>query len=361
MSSNLKPKTGGLAAILRLEKERRAQEEKAQQSRSASDANPTITEPATETAPSTGVASPTISDSPVRAGAPAESAPPAESVAPAKSAAGSKRTGQPVRNEPAAESAPPAKSEGAALFSADAPHLRTPHEITDKILPTLKPGCQVVLMRLYRLSAGFGSNTCHVSLPKLASACNISETQIRIFLRDLEHRKLIKRLRVDLTNKIQSDRGITFEVLLPRLAPAKSAAGSKIAGGSDSVAGAESEPNKEKLLKENTQTQEPAAAVGVCSRFSPEECRRYAEHLRSTGQGINNPGGYATTIHRTGEADALIEAFLNPAPSQAQVDASQCPDCQGTGFYYPKGIEQGVAKCQHTRLSVSEVSDQLAS
>jgi hypothetical protein len=340
MSSNLKPKTGGLAAILRLEKERRALEEKEQQqSVSSAEIAPAEIKPPTKPTPAP------------------ETEPPAKTTAPTESAAGSKRTGQPLRNEPAADSAPPAKTKGAALLSADAPHLRTPHEITDKLLPTLKPGCQVVLMRLYRLSAGFGSDRCHVSLPKLASACNISETQIRIFLRDLEHRKLIKRLSVDLANKVQSERGITFEVLLPRLAPSKSVAGAKTADGANSTGGAVSEPNKVNTQKEITQTQEPAAGVRVGSKFSIEECRKYAEHLRATGQGINNPGGYATTIHRTGEADALIEAFLNPASTAELVDASRCLDCQGTGFYYPKGIEQGVAKCQHVRLREIEQNE----
>jgi len=211
-------------------------------------------------------------------------------------------------------------------------------------------------MRLYRLSAGFGSNTCHVSLPKLASACNISETQIRIFLRDLEQRKLIKRLSVDLANKVQSERGITFEVLLPRLAATKSAAGAKSAGGSDFAGGAKSEPNKVNTQKENTQTQEPAAGVRVGSRFTVEECRKYAEHLHSTGQGINNPGGYATTIHRTGEADELIERFLSTTIKTKAMDVSQCLDCHGSGFYYPNGPSGGVVKCKHESL-VREVEE----
>jgi DNA-binding Lrp family transcriptional regulator len=206
-------------------------------------------------------------------------------------------------------------------------------------------------MRLYRLSAGFGSNTCHVSIGKLASACNISETQIRIFLRDLEQRKLIKRLSVDLANKVQSERGVTFEVLLPRLGAMKSAAGAKNAGGADFAGGVISEPNKVNTQKENTQTQEPAAGVRVGSRFTIEECRSYAQHLQSTGQGINNPGGYATTIHRTGEADELIERFLNPI-SSIQLDSSQCPDCKGSGFYYPDGPTGGVAKCKHEKLNI---------
>jgi hypothetical protein len=262
-------------------------------------------------------------------------------------AAGANRTGQPLRNEPATEIAPPAIIKGADLLSADSPHLRTPHEITDRILPTLKPGCQVVLMRLYRLSAGFGSSTCHVSLPKLASSCNISETQIRIFLKDLEQRKLIKRLSVDLANKIQSERGVTFEVLLPRLAATKSAAGAKNLGGAKFTGGVETEPNKVNTQKENTQTQEgPGVCVWGGSKFTIEECKKYAKHLQSTGQGINNPGGYATTIHRTGEADALIAAFLEPPEVMNSSNASQCSNCHGTGFYYPKRADRRRRKMQ---------------
>jgi hypothetical protein len=90
-------------------------------------------------------------------------------------------------------------------------------------------------------------------------------------------------------------------------------------------------------------------AVREVSRFTAEECRRYAEHLRSTGQGISNPGGYATTIHRTGEADELIERFLMPAEATQEVDASKCPDCKGSGFYYPEGPAGGVRKCRHMK------------
>ena len=347
MSSNLKPKTGGLAAILRLEKERRAQEEKAQQTSIISEVAPTES-----VSPANSVAAPDITPA-LETVPPNKTIPAMKTTPPVESMAGINRTGQPLQNEPAKEIAPPAKTKGAHLLPVDAPHLRTPHEITDRILPTLKPGCQVVLMRLYRLSAGFGSSTCHVSLPKLASSCNISETQIRIFLRDLEQRKLIKRLSIDLANKIQSERGITFEVLLPRLATTKSVAGVKKAGGAETTGGTENEPNKVITQKENTQTQdEPVVGVRVGSKFTIEECRKYAKHLQSTRQGINNPGGYATTIHRTGEADMLIESFLHPETTSASsnLDTNQCPDCHGSGFYYPKGTDGGVARCKHEQL-----------
>jgi hypothetical protein len=33
------------------------------------------------------------------------------------------------------------------------------------------------------------------------------------------------------------------------------------------------------------------------------------------------------------------------------VDASKCPDCYGTGMWYPEGFEKGVARCRHEKLA----------
>jgi hypothetical protein len=40
----------------------------------------------------------------------------------------------------------------------------------------------------------------------------------------------------------------------------------------------------------------------------------------------------------------------------AEVDASKCPDCFGTGMYYPGGFEKGVARCHHEKLTVLAAS-----
>jgi hypothetical protein len=37
-----------------------------------------------------------------------------------------------------------------------------------------------------------------------------------------------------------------------------------------------------------------------------------------------------------------------------KVDASKCPDCFGTGMYYPEGFEKGVARCRHDKLTATE-------
>jgi hypothetical protein len=236
-------------------------------------------------------------------------------------------------------------SEGVKILSERAAHLRFPYEVFDGILWKLKPAPRVLLERLYRLSAGWDSDVCTVSIGKLVTTCNIGATQVRQYLRELETAGYIRRLGEDIANKNIEARGIKFRVLLPRMPPAR------IRTGSEKGRGSNSEPNKVNTQKETTQTQEPAVGVRVGSKFSVEECRRYAKHLQQTGQGINNPGGYATTIHRTGEADELIESFLNPPVLTPAIDASQCPDCKGSGFYYPNGPTGGVAKCKHEGLA----------
>jgi len=58
------------------------------------------------------------------------------------------------------------------------------------------------------------------------------------------------------------------------------------------------------IKKQHTKTHTTQKVCGV--RFVCE-CRRYADILKS--EGIQNPGGYATKIYRSGEADELIDSF----------------------------------------------------
>ncbi len=48
------------------------------------------------------------------------------------------------------------------------------------------------------------------------------------------------------------------------------------------------------------------------------------------------------------EAEAAEQKASAPA---TKVDASQCPDCFGTGMYYPEGFDKGVARCPHSKLA----------
>lgn len=39
---------------------------------------------------------------------------------------------------------------------------------------------------------------------------------------------------------------------------------------------------------------------------------------------------------------------------EAKGDPSECPDCFGTGMYYPEGFEKGVARCRHEKLGAAD-------
>jgi hypothetical protein len=275
-------------------------------------------------------------------------APPPPDVAPPLYVAPPSSVAPTETSQPPLQNVAPPPDVAHALDVAPEQFTRVVNGIFDKILPTLKPAEQLVLLRLYRLSRGFNSNICRVTIGRLATSCNIGTTATRLATQGLETRGYIRRIGTDVANTNQNDRGIDFEMILPAAAPTRRGAAPRPVAPTSDEAPTSNVANKVKTKNETTQTQGGLAA-GVGSRFSIEECRRYAQHLQSTGQGINNPGGYATTIHRTSEADELIALFLNPAVS-TQLDASQCPDCQGSGFYYPNGPGGGVAKCKHEKL-----------
>jgi hypothetical protein len=41
---------------------------------------------------------------------------------------------------------------------------------------------------------------------------------------------------------------------------------------------------------------------------------------------------------------------LTEGSASDKVDTKQCPDCFGTGMFYPNGYENGVARCSHDKL-----------
>ncbi len=225
------------------------------------------------------------------------------------------------------------------------------HQLTDYLYGQLTPAEQVVHIQLFRLSWGHNKSTCKIGLPQLARRAGIGRSTAQTAVAGLINKGLIKKVQTHFGS--DKEQGNEYYVVPPS-SMLTSSSQSKRNSLPESNSLPNSRHNKETTYKETTQTQDaPASSVRVGSKFPIEECRRYAKHLQSTGQGINNPGGYATTIHRTGEADLLIESFLHPDASgtpSSNLDTSQCPDCNGTGFYYPQGVEGGVARCKHERL-----------
>lgn len=109
----------------------------------------------------------------------------------------------------------------------------------------------------------------------------------------------------------------------------------------------------------------PAVVVGGGSKFSLEDCRRYADNLHASGQGVNNPGGFARKIHQTGSEDAAVAAWLAKVdPERVKsgelaapplADVSACPDCEGRRLVYvdPQNYAKGMVRCKHPRLTVA--------
>jgi hypothetical protein len=215
------------------------------------------------------------------------------------------------------------------------------HQILDHLYCQLSPKEQIVHIQLYRLSWGRGRPNCFISLPKLARRSNLSPRSTADAVSLLESKSLIRKGAL-IAGK-GKEQGIEYWVT-PAPALAKTASLARSASPAESSGSIEYK--EEAIHEEPTQTQ---TDVGVRSRFTLEECRRYAEHLRKTGQGITNPGGFATTIHRTGEADTGISTFLRPPQL---IDVSQCPDCKGQGYkVIKKDGREGAVKCRHERLA----------
>jgi hypothetical protein len=51
---------------------------------------------------------------------------------------------------------------------------------------------------------------------------------------------------------------------------------------------------------------------------------------------------------------AREEAEMATTPTSRKVDASKCPDCFGTGMYYPEGFDKGVTRCPHSKLTAAD-------
>lgn len=121
-----------------------------------------------------------------------------------------------------------------------------------------------------------------------------------------------------------------------------------VLGRSRDGASARSSYNEEPQVE--PQIQHTPTSVREGSRHSLRICRDYADYLFRTDRGVKNPGGFATAIHRSGEADELIDEWLR---WKSRPSSTSCPDCFGIGLVYPDPDrpDAGVKQCEHPRLA----------
>lgn len=197
---------------------------------------------------------------PVVIQSPVPEATPPESATPSQKATGGRST----RPTPAVSRRPPPEItpvEEIPPLPWDAPHLRVPYAVWER-LRELKPGPRVVVEEIYRAAAGWHSDECVISIPKLSFHCKLDEKQVRKYLLEVDGR-YVKRLGVVNEGTDVSLRGIRFKLLLPRLGtpPQK-------ATPTESGTGGRTPPNKDKALKESNKK-------GV-NRLTPDEIQSFA-------------------------------------------------------------------------------------
>jgi hypothetical protein len=155
-------------------------------------------------------------------------------------------------------------------------HLKMPNVIIDHLYQFLDLQERSVYEQLFRLSHGYGKSTCTIGYPKLAARAGMGRTATIQTVERLIVKGLVARIGKDVGGrKLQ---GSTYWVSAP---------------GSPGANSPGAEPNKEKVLKENSKRE----------------------------------GG-----------------------SHQKRNYSDCPDCRGVGMWYPNGFGKGVAKCRHTKL-----------
>jgi len=166
-------------------------------------------------------------------------------------------------------------------------HMETPFQLLDHLFRHLDPFEQAAYMQLCRLSWGWKQNRCRVSNPKLAERANMSLAQVKKVVA-----KLISKGLIEKTGNIQGfgkEQGVEYIVHAPTWQLSRSS-----------------------QLQQNRQP------------------HRSSQLQQSTNIDKN------INIDQKGET--------------ASPNLLNCPDCLGTGFFYPEGKADGVKRCNHERL-----------
>jgi hypothetical protein len=162
-------------------------------------------------------------------------------------------------------------------------------DLLDGIMPRLDPYEQVVLLRLCRLAWGHKKDTCRVGYDRLQQACNLKKRKLQEVISKLEFLRYIRRLALEQGGLDRSLRGTEYQILLtpPPGVPRTTVA--------------------------------PDTTVALNATVASDA---------------------------TNKKNALKEISKEVVPSRA----NECPDCGGTSWFYPNGVEGGVKRCSHPKV-----------
>jgi hypothetical protein len=160
-------------------------------------------------------------------------------------------------------------------------YLRLPNALHDDLFPTLDPNELAVWLRLYRLSHGFGTETCLVGMPALARATRLSERTVLRTVNALCTRGLLVRL-ADKRTGANADRGNVYKVVLPPGVVATLAGTANESGTAKLTGTAKLASNKESLKKH-----EKAASVAAAPapNLNVYDVRKIAARFRELHHG----------------------------------------------------------------------------
>jgi hypothetical protein len=92
-------------------------------------------------------------------------------------------------------------------------HLKLPHVYTDGLARLLDPAEQVVYLQLFRLSWGYGKDSCIIGLPKLAERANVSRSTAQQAIKKLIKKNLVEK--TDWTIGYGKEQGTVYRLPIP--------------------------------------------------------------------------------------------------------------------------------------------------
>ena len=251
---------------------------------------------------------------------------------------------------------------------------RKPNEASDALDRQLSAAESKVFDQLYRLIHGFNLEERQIRIEVLRQRTGYnSDKTVRAALVGLETKGIIAR-----AGHRNSPGGEVYRILSYSGTPVLRYRSTPVKNDSSTPVKITGELNT--ILKDNFNDDEAyapllarlrQAALEVTGReATPAEAERWGElgellvtELKIAAartDGVSSVPAFLTEHLRRRlwkkerrELEGEAEAGKGSAP-QKSVDASKCPDCGGSNYYYPQGYENGVARCRHEKLTPTE-------